>query len=153
MSPLNEITFEMRVAEHDFLDDDGKVERIVFADGNDPERRVTVTTNSGDAQFGSGEALLPPYGFLIESGELVAFHALSYGGLEYDTPALFCVRSLGGRPIGSPGSRVHIYHGFGDSRLRLPATARRATIAGATVQTADGAVELDVARQAEVRFE
>ena len=48
----------------------------------------------------------------------MAFCATRYNGLDYAEPVLFTVRSLDGKPI-AESSKVRIYHGFGDGRIRL----------------------------------
>ena len=58
----------------------------------------------------AGDADLPGY---------VAFCATRYNGLDYAQPVLFTVRSLDGKPI-AESSKVRIYHGFGEGRIRLP---------------------------------
>jgi hypothetical protein len=60
----------------------------------------------------------PPYGFVAESRTFAAFHALSYGGLRYDAPAMFTLRSLDNRPL-SRSSQVRVYHAFGSDQIRL----------------------------------
>ncbi|MCY3023582.1 MAG: hypothetical protein NTW87_31770, partial [Planctomycetota bacterium] len=65
-----------------------------------------------------GDLLLPPYGFAVESRSFVAFCALSFNGVGYATPTLFALRSLDGKPLDGSG-QVRIFHGFGDSKLKL----------------------------------
>jgi hypothetical protein len=48
----------------------------------------------------------------------VAFHASSWAGRQYDAPVLFTLRSEDGKPL-ERSRRVRIYHGFGDSEVRL----------------------------------
>jgi len=120
LSPLNELTAQVQMTKHEFLTPDRKVERTVFGDGrgattvvvNRSERDYTVKAKLG------GEVVLPPYGFVVESPTFVAFHALSWGGQRYDAPALFTLRSEDGRTL-ERSRRVQIYHGFGDSQVRL----------------------------------
>jgi hypothetical protein len=65
-----------------------------------------------------GEHTVPAYGFIVESPGFIAFCATKYNGITYDTPSLFTVRSLDGKPI-AQSAKVRIYHGFGDRRVRL----------------------------------
>jgi hypothetical protein len=125
ISPLNEITSKMQMVEHGFLSDDGKVQLTVFR--NVPasifDHEVRVVVNKGDRNFVINskygkEVILPPYGFLVECPTFIAFHALSWNGIMYDTPALFTIRSQDGASI-EWSSKVRIFHGFGDSRLKL----------------------------------
>lgn len=120
LSPLNEITSQVPMTRHQFLTPDRKVQRTVFGEG---QEAVEVLVNAGAEAYrhpskAGGEVVLPPYGFLIESPVFVAFHALSWNGLRYEAPALFALRSLDGQPLGR-SSRVRIYHGFGEARVKL----------------------------------
>jgi len=117
--PLHELTARSEMTGHAFLTRDRRVQRSVFGQGR---QEVTVTANFGDAVFVAasalgGEVRLPPYGLLVESPTFVAFHASSWNGLDYDRPVLFTLRSLSGQPL-VKASRVQIFHGFGDARLR-----------------------------------
>jgi hypothetical protein len=97
---------------HRFLTPDRKVETTRF--GND----VNITVNYGDSEYSTPRAVLPQYGFLIESPTLVAYYARSYRELKYSEPALFVLRSMDGKPLASSG-QVRIYHGFGDTRVEF----------------------------------
>ena len=110
LSPLNVITAEMPLASHEFVTADRMVQRTRFGD-------VTVTVAYQRPAEIEGNAL-PANGFIIESPQFVAFCATRFGGIEYGTPALFTARSLDGKPI-AESSRVRIYHGFGDLRIKL----------------------------------
>ena len=119
LSPLNELTSRAEMTGHAFLTRDGLVQRSVFGQGR---TAVTVVVNFGAGEFTAESALggkvrLPRYGFLVESREFAAFHALSWNGIDYDSPVLFTMRSQSGRSL-ARAPRVRIYHGFGDSRLR-----------------------------------
>ena len=110
LSPLNRLTALLPMTDHRFVTPDRRVESTRF--GGD----VSITVNYGAADFEAGGALLPQYGFVIESPLLVAFYARSYRGMQYVEPAMFVLRSLDGQPLAS-SHRVRIYHGFGDRRL------------------------------------
>ncbi len=126
LSPLHEITAETTVTRHEFLTPDFKVEHAVFGGNVD----VVVNKVSGFVWYVSryteyihtskmgGQVLLPPFGFVIESPTFVAFHALSWDGVEYNEPVLFTIRSLDGKPI-DKSKRIRVFHGFGDQRLKL----------------------------------
>jgi len=125
LSLLNEITSKMQMVEHGFLSDDGKVQLTVFR--NVPasifDHEVRVVVNKGDQNFTiysnyGKEVVLPPYGFLAECPTFIAFHALSWNGIVYDTPVLFTIQSQDGASI-EWSTKVRIFHGFGDSRLKL----------------------------------
>lgn len=123
LSPLHEITANMNITKFEFLTDDYKVRRSTF--GNN---EMQVTVNAGDKNYeykciDDNTALLPPYGFVIESPNFVVFNALSWNGLKYDKSVLFTVRSLDGKPIDKSG-KLRIFHGFGDSRIKIKGSVR-----------------------------
>jgi Family of unknown function (DUF5696) len=123
LSPLNELTARSSLTEHRFLTPDRKVQRTVFGAGGDA---VQVIVNDSGTEFRmptdspAGEVVLPPYGFLVNSRRFLAYLALECGGVRYETPALFTARSLDGQPLES-SSRIRVFHGFGDPRIRLGA--------------------------------
>jgi hypothetical protein len=125
LSPLHELTATMELTEHRFLTPDYKAQRTVFGAG---AQAVEVIVNGGTKDFRcksrtGGEVLLPPYGFLIESPTFVAFHALSRSKLSYKNPPLFTLRSMDGLPL-NRSTKIRVYHGFGDPRLRLGGATR-----------------------------
>ena len=79
---------------------------------------TNITVNYGNGDYTAAHAVLPQWGFVIESPTLVAFYARSYGGVKYAEPALFVIRSLDGKPLSS-SRQVRIYHGFGDNRVEF----------------------------------
>jgi hypothetical protein len=125
LSPLNELTSQSTMTEFEFLTSDYKVRRSLFGEGSDA---LAVVVNADHLPYlyksQSGEEIeLPPFGFLIESPVFVAFHALNWNGLHYDEPAFFTLRSLDAQPL-SRSKRIRVYHGFGDTRLKLKGTMR-----------------------------
>jgi len=110
LSPLNAITAEMPLGSHEFLSADRLVQRTRFGDV-----AITVAYEKPDKL---GEHAVPAYGFIVESPGFIAFCATKYNGITYDTPSLFTVRSLDGKPI-AESAKVRIYHGFGDRRIRI----------------------------------
>jgi hypothetical protein len=125
LSPLNELTSQMQLTQHQFLTPDRKVQRSVFGEG---AAAIEAVVNASGAEYrhaskSGGEVLLPPYGFLVEGPAFVAFHALSWNGLRYDAPVLFTLRSLDGQPLASSG-RVRVYHGFGEARVKVGRSVR-----------------------------
>jgi hypothetical protein len=109
LGPLAAATAHRRLEKLEFLTPDRAVRRATFGD-----QGVVVTVNFGGADYvaksGRGqEVALPPFGFLIESPEFVAFHAMSWAGRRYEKPVLFAIR-LDDR-------KTRIFHGFGDARL------------------------------------
>ncbi len=120
LSPLNEITAEMPLAEHQFLSPDRKVTRTIFGEGSE-KMEVVVNVSSGDFRHNSqmgGSVVLPPFGFLVESPTFVAFHARNWNGVSYQAAPFFTLRSMDGQPL-ARAARVRVYHGFGDSRVKL----------------------------------
>lgn len=110
LSPLNQITAERPLDSHAFLSPDRTLQQTQFGD-------LTITVTYGKAAD-LGETRLVPFGFVVESPSFVAFCASRYQGVDYPGGALFTARSLDGKPI--PGSaRVRVFHGFGESRIRL----------------------------------
>jgi len=112
LSPLCRDTALLPMTDHHFATADRKVENTQFGSG------VHITVHYGAEDYATPHALLPEWGFLIESPRLVAFYARSYGGLRYDEPAMFAIRSLDGKPLAASG-RVRIYHGFGDPQVEF----------------------------------
>ena len=110
LSPLNEITAESPLANHEFLTADRLLQRTQFGD-------VTITV-AYRQRAKIGENAVPAYGFLVESPRFIAFCAMRYHGIDYATPALFTARSLDGKPL-AESAKVRIYHGFGDPRITL----------------------------------
>ncbi len=125
LSPLNEITSRMRLAEHKFLSDDHKVQLTVFQKIPSPPfaEDVRVIVNKGTENYTlkssqGGKVVLPPYGFLVECPTFTAFYALSWNGVTYENPALFTLRSMDGASI-AWSSEVRVFHGFGDSKIKV----------------------------------
>jgi len=110
LSPLNTITAERPLANHEFLTPDRLMQRTRYGD-------LTITV-AYEKSARIGDNALPAYGFLIESPDYVAFCATRYNGIDYAEPALFTAQSLDGKPI-AESSKVRIYHGFGNDRIRL----------------------------------
>ncbi|MCL6628097.1 MAG: hypothetical protein K6U00_00675 [Armatimonadetes bacterium] len=116
-SPLHNITAHTQITGHRFLDSEWTAQEIEFG------RKVYVVINekAGEVVYQSrygGKVVLPRFGFLIESPEYIAFHALQWNGLAYKQPVLFTIRSLDGKPI-HQSKKVRIYHGFGDSKVKI----------------------------------
>jgi len=120
LGPLNELTSQMQMTEHQLLAPSGAVRRSVFGSG--PDAIETVVNMSAANCFRRskswGDVVLPPDGFFVEGPSFVAFCALQFNGLSYPTPALFTLRSLDGKPI-KESEKVRVFHGFGDSRIKI----------------------------------
>lgn len=120
LSPLHELTAQLPLTEHRFLTADRRGQRTVFGAGR---RAVKVTVNAGAGTLRvhsplGGEVELPPFGFLVEAPEFVAFHATRWAGRDYPGAAMFTLRSLDGRPLRRSG-QVRVYHGWGPAEVRI----------------------------------
>ncbi len=127
LSPLHAATARWPMTSHSFLTPDRKLQRSVFGEGLGA---LEVVANFGpnDRRHQTrtaGEAILPPYGFVVESPRFAAFHARSWNGLRYDGPPLFTLSSMDGLPLGE-SRKIRIYHGFGDDRIRVWNAVHRA---------------------------
>jgi len=67
---------------------------------------------------------LPENGFLVLSPRFVAFHATAFGGVKYQPSALFTLRSQDGKPL-EEAKQVRVFHGFGDTRVKVCGKALR----------------------------
>jgi hypothetical protein len=125
LSPLNELTAQMQMTQHEFLTPDRKVERSVFSGGNSEVQAIVncSQTNFVCASLNGGQVTLPPYGFLVEAPTFVAFHALNWADLRYDRPVLFTLRSLDNQPL-SVSHQIRVFHAFGDEHVRLGHSTR-----------------------------
>ena len=112
LSPLGRVTGLLPMTDHRFVTADRNVESTRFGDN------VNITVNYGAADYSTPRAVLPQYGFLIESPTLVAFHARSYRGVKYAESTLFVIRSMDGKPLAS-SHQVRIYHGFGGNQVEF----------------------------------
>jgi len=115
LGPLNKLTSQAVIDRYDFLDEARKVRKTTFSNGvsavvNGSDKEFTVTSTSGT------QAVLPPYGFLIEAGTFTAFIVTALGNKTCDGPTLFTITSLDGQPV-ETAKRFRIFHGFGDSQL------------------------------------
>lgn len=106
LSPLNQITAYVPMTQHEFLTSDRRVERTQFDD-------VSITVNYGEKPYRTRNAVLPRWGFLVESPTFIAFHGVGYRGISFSKPAMFVVRSKDGRPLRSSDS-IHVYRAFGN---------------------------------------
>jgi hypothetical protein len=112
LSPLHRLTALMEMTGHEFLTPDRTVEKTLF--GAD----VEIVVNYGPADFETGDAVLPQYGFLVKSPSLVAYCVRRYGGVAYSEPTMMVLRSLDGAPLETAG-KVRIYRAFGGRQAPL----------------------------------
>ncbi len=118
LSPLNEITAKMVITDFKYLSPDYKITKTVFG-----SNEVIAVVNRSDKNFeyvckNGRVAILPPFGFVIESPGFVAFYASSWNGINYYKSALFTIRSLDGKPI-NKSEKIRVFHGFGDSKIKI----------------------------------
>ena len=116
LSPLNQLTSQLPLAEYEWLTPDRTVRRSVFGDGS-----VSVVANFGPADYTLhttrwGDVMLQPNGFIADAPEFLAFSARRFNGLVYDRVPLFTLQSLDGKPL-ERSRQIRVYHGFGDSIL------------------------------------
>lgn len=115
LGPINRLSSQLTLTEHEFLTPDGQVRRSTF--GNDME----VVVNFGDADFSYhsrrwGDVVLPPDGFLAHGPGFLAFCAREFQTQSHQNPPLFTVTSLDGQPL-EQSARIRVYHGFGDAQF------------------------------------
>jgi hypothetical protein len=110
LSHVNRVTAMLPMTGHRFLTADRMVESTRF--GSD----VEITVNYGAADYATGNAVLPKYGFLVQSPSMLAFHARKFGRVEYSDPPLIVLRSLDGQPLAT-SKRIHAYRGFGGRQV------------------------------------
>ena len=101
----------MPMTGHRFLKANRRAEATRF--GEDVE--ITVNYDVTDLELQS--AVLPQYGFLIESPSLVAFHASSYRALKFTRPTMLVVQSADGKHLSS-SQELRMYAAFGDTPSR-----------------------------------
>ncbi len=118
LAPLHGATGHLRLTRLEFLGPDRAVRRAVYGEHGDA---VTVVANFGlsdatvETKLG-GEAVLPPWGVVVESPRFAAFYARRWGGQDYPEGALFTLQPLDGKPL-SRSSKVRVFHGFGSPTL------------------------------------
>lgn len=115
LGPLSKRTAQALIERYDFLDSQRLVRKTTFSNG------ATAVVNASEQDYSltsalGGKVVLPPYGFLIEAASFAAFHATSWGGLTYSTPALFTLTGLDGQSLDKAAS-VRVFHAFGDPHL------------------------------------
>jgi len=125
LCPLNELTARMQMTKHQFLTPDRTVQRSVFGSGSEA---VEVIVNGGTNSFtwtskSHGKIELPQFGFVVDSRTFAAFYALSWDGMVYREPTLFCLRSLDRRSL-ARSRQVRVFHAFGPEAIRVQGKTR-----------------------------
>jgi hypothetical protein len=116
LSPLHRLTALLPMTDHRFLKANRKAESTRF--GKD----IEITVNYDTTDLVSKNAVLPQYGFLIESPKLVAFHARSYRTLKFTQPTMLVVRSADGKNL-KASRNIQMYSAFGDRPVKWNGTA------------------------------
>ncbi|MHC4407104.1 MAG: hypothetical protein ACYTG0_46420, partial [Planctomycetota bacterium] len=118
LGPLHHATAHQRLTRLEILRPGGTVRHATYGSGEDS---TTVVVNFGprdvevDAQQG-GAAVLPPWGFVVESPRSAAFYAKGWGGRNYPEGALFTLEAVEGGRLDEAG-RLRVFHGFGDPTI------------------------------------
>ena len=117
LGPLYKRTSQTLIQDYSFLDQQRFVRKTTFGNG------VSVMVNGSDTSYPFtspvwGHVILPPYGFLVDAGDFVAFHAAAWWGNIYDNSPLFTLESMDGKPV-SQSRQLKVYHGFGDTNLQI----------------------------------
>jgi len=108
LSPVHRLTALLPMTNHRFLTANRKAETTRF--GKD----VGITVNYDTNDLVLDEAVLPQYGFLIESPTLVAFHARSYRTMHFTHPTMLVVQSADGKNLRT-SRQLRMYVAFGDA--------------------------------------
>ena len=114
LGPLQHVTAHERLTKFEYLTDDKTVRCATYGSGNEATK---VTVNFGQeaaevtSEFG-GRTVLPPYGFLVEGPQLIAFHAQQWNNQNYGNGALFTLRSTDAKPL-TQSNTIRIFHAFG----------------------------------------
>ncbi len=107
LSPLCRLTALMPMTDHRFLTPNRKAESTRF--GKD----VEITVNLDTTDLVLKNAVLPQYGFLIESPTLVAFQARSYRAMHFAQPTMLVVQSGDEKALNS-SRNIQMYCVFGE---------------------------------------
>ena len=110
LSPLDRLTAQRPMTDHEFVSAKPRVERSRFGDD------VDIIVNHGPGAYTANGVELPEYGFVVRSPTFCAFHATEFGQIRYGPSAMFVVQSMDGKPI-TESQKVRIYHAFGDKRV------------------------------------
>jgi hypothetical protein len=118
LGPLHLATAHDRLTRFEFLGPGHKLKKATYGAGQDATL-VVVNEGAAPVAFPSrlgGSVLLPPWGFVIESPQFAAFHALRWNGRDYLASALFTLLPEDGKNL-SVTRRLRVFHGFGDPRI------------------------------------
>ncbi len=110
-SPLNRLTADTPMTAHRFVTGDRMVQQSEFGD-------VRITVNYGAVPYAAPNAVLPEYGFLVESPRMVAFRATSYGERTFAEATMMVAVSKDGKPLAESGS-IDTYRAYGDTAVTI----------------------------------
>lgn len=117
LGPLHQATAHDRLTRLEFLTPNRAVRRATYAEGNG----TTIVVNFGrdnvpvKSRFG-GDAVLPPWGFVVDSPRFAAFYAMQWGGRSYAQGAMFTLQPADDKDL-VQAAKVRVFHGYGDPRL------------------------------------
>ena len=111
LSPLHRLTALLPMTDHHFLTANRRAESTRFG------RDVEITVNYDTSDLVLNNAILPQYGFLIESPTLVAFHARSYRTMQFAQPTMLVVQSVDGKNLKSCRN-IQMYGVFGERPVK-----------------------------------
>ena len=115
LAPLNLLTTHERITSLSFLDKAYQVRETRFSDSARVVVNLSKTPYAASCGLG-GEVVLPAYGILVESESFIGFTGLSFGGEKWESPVLFTLTSMDGKPL-DKSLKVRVYHGFGGEKL------------------------------------
>jgi hypothetical protein len=114
LGPLHSETAFNRLGRLELLTPDRTVRQAVYGEGKNATK-VIVNFGGTEAKISTtlaGEAILPPWGFIVESPGFAAFYARRWGGIDYPNGALFTLQATDKKSLMQSGS-IRIFHGFG----------------------------------------
>lgn len=118
LGPLHQATAHYRLTRLELLAPDGSLRRAIYGQG---EEATSVVVNFGPTDVSvqlpaAGAAVLPPFGFVIQSPRFAAFYAKSFNGVQYPDGAMFTVQAADGKNLDQT-QRLRIFHAFGQPRI------------------------------------
>ena len=119
LGPLHKATAHDRLTDLKFLTSELFVREAVYGEGSSATK---VIVNFGPEDFsiatGFGEqVVLPPWGFVVESEQMTAFHARSWSGRDYGRGAMFVISALDNKAL-EKSQKIRIFHAFGPSAIQ-----------------------------------
>jgi hypothetical protein len=119
LGPLHGETAHAVLTELEFLTKDSTVRKATYGYGPDATK-VIVNFGTTEARITSvlgGDAILPPWGFVIEGPRFAAFHASRWDGQDYGKGTLFTFQAMDDENL-NKARRVRVFHAFGPATIR-----------------------------------